>query len=64
MTDQETGRPLIIRPGYVVVKPLSPASLRILSDTTAGSRLEDTLYVGKLPPVPALVVRQFESMTA
>ena len=64
MTEYETGRPLVTRPAYLVIKPISPASLRILSDMTAGSRLEDTPYVWKLPPVPGLVVRELESMTA
>jgi hypothetical protein len=64
MNEYETGRPLITRPAYLVIKPISPASLRILSDVTSGSRLEGTPYIGKLPPAAPLVVRELESMTA
>lgn len=61
--EDETGRPLIAPPGYLMIKPLSPATLRIVSDDTAGSRLEGVPYFGPQLVQP-LVIREQESMTA
>jgi hypothetical protein len=56
-----TGEPLFPPMGYLVIKPMSPAVLRIVGDTTAGSRLEGVLYEGGWQP---LVVRELEETTA
>lgn len=59
----ETGEPLIPSSGYLVIKPMSPAVLRIVADTTVGSRLEGVSYSGP-QQVPSLMIREQESMTA
>ncbi len=58
----ETGDSLIRSPGYLVIKPMSPAILRVVEDNTIGSRLEGVSYIGTQQPV-ILTVREQESMT-
>lgn len=59
--ETETARPLIIRPGYLIIKAASPATLRVVSDDTVGSRLEDVFYFDK--NARPLVIREEVSMT-
>lgn len=64
MDEEPTGRSLVPRTGYVVIRPTSPATLRIVSDETSASRLEDIPYIAKHPTPPPLMVREFDSSTA
>jgi hypothetical protein len=64
VNEEPTGRRLVPTVGYVVVKPISPATLRIASDETSGSRLEDIPYIVKDRTPPPLLVREIESSTA
>lgn len=64
MDEEATGRPLVARPGYIVIRPTSPAILRIVSDETSASRLEDIPYIIKHPTPPPTLVRESDSTTA
>lgn len=64
VNEEPTGRRLVPPVGYIVIKPVSPATLRIVSDETSGSRLEDIPYIVKHPTAPPLLVRELESSTA
>lgn len=63
MCENETGKPYFPPVGYLVIKPMSPALLRVVDEITVGSRLEGILYEGVAQPV-TLMVRQVEETTA